>query len=112
VEAGGQLTADETNVRESGLMCLRVFGGAAGCCCYLPGATGCFFIAVWIVSNSRNIAYSAAMGETIWIWIVGYFSGAFYGVFWCAALFYYYVEIKETKFEPVKSKGEGAPGVV
>lgn len=103
-----QLTKDQKMMRETGFGLFRVFFGSCMCCFYTPGALGCFFGAVAIVANKRNLAYGDAIPVTIQIWCVGYLSGQIYSLFWCAMRFYYRITYKEEKFVKWSKDAKGA----
>ena len=100
----GGLEKDAKNVRETLFVCARVFGGCAGCCCFAPFAIACYWGAIFMIADKRDIAISESMYVTAHIWLTGYLSGAVYSIFWCAASFYYQVKYKGAKFEAVSAE--------
>ena len=108
VDGVTRMTTDQNNVRETGFAILRVGGGGAMCCCLTPGALISYFLAVAVFAHGRNLNYFDAMGEIVWVWVVGFMSGAVEDFIKLGAMFYFYVECKGEKFEKVKPIAGGA----
>ncbi len=99
-EEKAALTKDERYVREWAFISARLFGGMTGCLCFGPGACVCFFVAVLLMSNIRNISFVDSIGVTSMIWAYGYISATFYSLLWCALIFSYHVYYNEVAFKP------------
>ena len=96
---GHQLKDDQKFVRENGFVLARIVGGGMGCCCYLPGALGCFFGAVAIMANQRDISFTESYSVTTEIWLWGYASGAMYSLGICTA-FFFWERRSEPEYKP------------
>ena len=98
--SAGSLTNNQKADREIVFNICRCFGGAASCCVFAPGAMLCFFGAIAIMANQRDISYRESFWVTSWIWVWGWANAQIISAITLYAKFYYQITFVEKVYEP------------
>ncbi|GMH87009.1 hypothetical protein TL16_g10724 [Triparma laevis f. inornata] len=103
-EGKGSLEKDQKNMRETGFVCVRICGGALGCCIFAPSAFICYWVAIFVIAAEKEIGVWESMEYTTAVWLQGFASGQVYSIFICAVYFWYEVNYKKAEFKPVEAQ--------